>query len=215
MFVLYINSSALQALIFLSFLTVLKSDYSEPAPVTGSVREHLVLVPLVTVHLCMATWVHVSCTSLLVMGICRDTMNCSIWVQWQQVWCPRPFFWPVTQREGQCSMAVTKEMVFNICHWTAGPPWSRHFPFNLSISLNARGGQLCLWPLQSHWGNKLLVQEKYPLLFKTPEQKARYKIPQGHTYLWCTASNIIDAIVRILMYTGLMWAGINKALNTH
>lgn len=70
MFVSYINLSALQALIFLSYLTVLKSDYSEPAPVTGSVQEHLVLVPLVTVQLCMATRVPVSSTSVLEMGIC-------------------------------------------------------------------------------------------------------------------------------------------------
>lgn len=79
MLVSYINLSALQALIFLSYLTVLKSDYSEPAPVTGSVLEHLVLVPLVTVHLCMATRVHLSYTSLLVMGICRGATNCPIW----------------------------------------------------------------------------------------------------------------------------------------
>jgi len=80
-FVLYVNLSALQALIFLSNLTVLKSDYSEPTPVTGSVQEHPVLVPLVTVHLCVVTRVHVSCISLLAMGICRDTTICPIWVQ--------------------------------------------------------------------------------------------------------------------------------------
>lgn len=51
MFVSFINVSALQNLIFLSHLTVLNSDYSEPAPLTGSVQEHVVLVPLVTVHL--------------------------------------------------------------------------------------------------------------------------------------------------------------------
>lgn len=72
-FVSCINLSVLQVLIFLPYLTVLKSDYSEPVPVTGSVKEHLVLVPLVTLHLCVATRVHVS--SWLVMGICRDTVN--------------------------------------------------------------------------------------------------------------------------------------------
>lgn len=75
MFVSHIILSALQGLIFLSYLTVLKSHYSESAPVTESVQEHLVLVPLVTVHLCKAARVHVSCTFLSVVGICRDGEN--------------------------------------------------------------------------------------------------------------------------------------------
>lgn len=114
-FVLYLNLPALQALIFLSYLTVLKSDYSEPVPVTGSVKEHLVLVPLVTEHLCMATRVHVSYTSSSVMQICRDATNCPTWVQHD--WCcDSCFSGPLAQRDGQCGMATTKEMVFNICH---------------------------------------------------------------------------------------------------